>query len=165
MPFVVPCVRRWARDRLGHRVVGKLGLEIKKGGVFLEEAAVLGVRWETIPLWCRYQDLEGPPLWRPARAEPHNVLLSLFFLVTVSTYGGVVGSALRAVEPLLGVVATSEVVNEETLFPLGELHRSFGAHEPGTRKGIDALAERAEESKVVPRFGNATDEAASLGAT
>ena len=114
MPFVVPCVRRWARDRLGHRVVGKLGLEFKKGGVFLKEAAVPGVRWETIPLWCRYQDLEGPPLWCPARAEPHDVLLSLFFLVAVSTYGGVVGSALRAVEPLLGVVATSEVVNEET---------------------------------------------------
>jgi len=165
VPFVVPCVRRWARDRLGHRIVGKLGLEVQKSGIFFKKATVPGVRWETVPLRRRYQDLEGPPLWRPTRAEPHDVLLSLFFLVAVSTYGGVVGSALRAVEPLLGVVATSEVVNEETLFPLGELHRSFGAHEPGTRKGINALAERAEESKVVPRFGNATYEAASLRAT
>ena len=50
VPFVVPCVRRWARDRLGHRIVGKLGLEIQKGGVFFEEAAVPGVRWEAVPL-------------------------------------------------------------------------------------------------------------------
>ena len=38
VPFVVPSVRRWARDGLGHGVVGKLGLEVQEDGVFFEES-------------------------------------------------------------------------------------------------------------------------------
>ena len=58
-PFIVPSVRRWARDGLGHGVVGKLGLEVQEDGVFFEEATVPGVRRETVPLRCRNEDIEG----------------------------------------------------------------------------------------------------------
>ena len=100
----------------------------------------------------------------PAWAEPQNVLLGFFGLVTIPTDRRVVGSAFGAVEALLGVVATREVVDEQTKLPFGQLQRRFSAHQPRARKRINALAKRTKEAKVVARFGDASNETATLRA-
>jgi len=113
VPFVVASVRRWARDRLRHGVVGEVRLKVEEIGVFLKEAAVPGVRWEGVPLGSGDEDFERTPLRRPTRAIPHDVLLGLFRFVAIAANGRVVGGAFSAVEALLGVVTPGEVIYEE----------------------------------------------------
>ena len=113
VPFVVASVRRWARDRLRHGVVGEVRLKVEEIGVFLKKATVPGVRWEGVPLGSGDEDFERAPLRRPTRAIPHDVLLGLFRFVAIAANGRIVGGAFGAVEALLGVVTPGEVIHEE----------------------------------------------------
>ena len=94
-------------------VVREGRLEVQKIRIFFEQATVPGVGRQLVPLGPGDEDLERPPLRRPARAVPHDVLLGLFRFIAVAANGRVVGGAFSAVEALLGVVTTGEVIYEE----------------------------------------------------
>ena len=76
--------RGGSRDRLWERVSGEFRLKIEECWVFIKEATVARVRWESGPLLITDEIDEGSALPCPALAISDCMLLGLFLFVAVT---------------------------------------------------------------------------------
>ena len=111
-------------------------MQVEKFGVFVEKPTVACVGREALPLVVINEGNERGTFSSPTLAVAYCVFLSLLFFVTVTTERARIGRGVGAGAPLLGVVSTSEIVEEEAELPGRTFGSAFGARQPCGGKGV-----------------------------